>query len=362
MRALGIEGTAHTISVGIVEERRGRCEVLGLATKMHLPGAGKGIHPREAADHHAENVGALVEQALQAANLDPRDLDLIAFSRGPGMGPCLRTAATAARALSLTLDKPILGVNHCVAHLEIGLGTTAAKDPIMLYVSGANTQVIGEALGRYRVFGETLDIGVGNGLDKFARERGLPFPGGPEVEKLARSGKTLVPLPYSVKGMDVSFSGILTAAEQLAQQGTPVGDLCFSLQETCFAMLTEVTERALAHAGKDEVLLGGGKICAWVPSVLEVVEPALGAQVREPHAAALAQRVETHRLEQVGALVGDGLERGARQVRARGAARQAHDRAARVRVPVRRAKAGEGGHDVDAAVVENCCRHCFYFS
>jgi len=258
MRALGIEGTAHTISVGIVEEQGGRCRVLGQATKMHLPGAGKGIHPREAADHHAEHIGVLVEQALQKADVDPGTLDLVAFSRGPGMGPCLRTAATAARAIALRLGTPIVGVNHCVAHLEIGRGTTDAKDPILLYVSGANTQVIGEALGRYRVFGETLDIGVGNTLDKFARERGLPFPGGPEIEKLARGGKTLLPLPYTVKGMDVAFSGILTAAEQYAQQGTPVEDLAFSLQETLFAMLTEVTERAMAHAGKDEVLLGGG--------------------------------------------------------------------------------------------------------
>ena len=165
----------------------------------------------------------------------------MAFSQGPGLGPCLRTVATAARALALSLDVPILGVNHCVAHLEIGRGVTAAKDPVLLYVSGGNTQVIAFARGRYRVFGETLDIGVGNLLDKFARD-----------------GTTLVPLPYRVKGMDVAFSGLLTAALALRKQGASIEDLAFSIQEIAFAMLTEVTERAMAHLDNEEVLLGGG--------------------------------------------------------------------------------------------------------
>src|SRR5437667_17996 len=177
---------------------------------------------------------------------------------GLGRGPCLRTVATAARALAVALDCPIVGVNHCVAHLEIGRGVTAAKDPVLLYVSGGNTQVIAFARGRYRVFGETLDIGIGNMLDKFSRECGLPFPGGPILEKLARDGRTLLPLPYSVKGMDVAFSGMLTAALALRREGKSMEDLAFSIQEVAFAMLTEVTERAMAHLDNDEVLLGGG--------------------------------------------------------------------------------------------------------
>jgi len=254
LHALGIEGTAHTVGIGIVDDA---CRILANVYDMVKPEKG-GIHPREAANHHAEMVVPLIRKAVDVAGLDLSDVDLVAFSQGPGLGPCLRTVATAARALSLALEVPILGVNHCVAHLEIGRGVTAAKDPVLLYVSGGNTQVIAFARGRYRVFGETLDIGVGNLLDKFAREAGLPFPGGPILEKLAREGRTLVPLPYSVKGMDVAFSGMLTAALTFRKQGTSMEDLAFSIQEVAFAMLTEVTERAMAHLDDPEILLGGG--------------------------------------------------------------------------------------------------------
>jgi len=254
LHALGIEGTAHTVGIGIVDDA---CRILANVYDMVKPETG-GIHPREAANHHAEMVVPLIRKAVDVAGLDLSDVDLVAFSQGPGLGPCLRTVATAARALSLALEVPILGVNHCVAHLEIGRGVTLAKDPVLLYVSGGNTQVIAFARGRYRVFGETLDIGVGNLLDKFAREAGLPFPGGPILEKLAREGRTLLPLPYSVKGMDVAFSGMLTAALTFRKQGTSMEDLAFSIQEVAFAMLTEVTERAMAHLDNPEILLGGG--------------------------------------------------------------------------------------------------------
>lgn len=252
--ALGIEGTAHTVGVGIVDET---CRILANVYDMVRPEKG-GIHPREAANHHADMVVPLIRKAAEVAAIELSDLDLVAFSQGPGLGPCLRTVATAARALALSLDIPIVGVNHCVAHLEIGRGVTDAKDPVLLYVSGGNTQVIAFARGRYRVFGETLDIGIGNMLDKFARESGLAFPGGPILEKLATHGGKLLPLPYSVKGMDVAFSGMLTAALALRSQGASMEDLAFSIQEVAFAMLTEVTERAMAHLDNEEVLLGGG--------------------------------------------------------------------------------------------------------
>ena len=155
----------------------------------------------------------------------------------------------------------MVGVNHCVAHLEIGRAATGCENPVLLYVSGGNTQVIAFAEGRYRVFGETLDIGVGNMLDKFARGAGLGFPGGPIVERLALQGKELVELPYSVKGMDVAFSGMLTAALDFLRKGGNLPDICFSIQETAFAMLTEVTERAMAHLDRNEVLLSGGVAC-----------------------------------------------------------------------------------------------------
>ena len=187
-----------------------------------------------------------------------KDVDLVAFSMGPGLGPCLRVAGTAARALALSLDVPIIGVNHCISHIEIGNAMTGCTDPCLLYASGGNTQVIAYSDSRYRIFGETQDVGIGNMLDKLGRDLGLGFYAGPTIEKLALDGDKLLDLPYSVKGMDIAFSGILTAAMAYKEKGCRLEDICFSVQETAFSMLTEVTERAMAHVGKSEVLLGGG--------------------------------------------------------------------------------------------------------
>ncbi|MGD0818021.1 MAG: bifunctional N(6)-L-threonylcarbamoyladenine synthase/serine/threonine protein kinase [Methanomassiliicoccales archaeon] len=256
MIALGIEGTAHTCGVGIVDDSG---NILANEIDMYRPATG-GIHPREAANHHAEKLVPMVKVAVEKAGITFKDIDIVTFSQGPGLGPCLRTVATGARALALTLDVPIVGVNHCIAHLEIGRIKTAAKDPVLLYASGGNTQVIAFANGRYRIFGETLDIGIGNMLDKMGREIGLGYYAGPKIEKTALGGKKLLDLPYSVKGMDMAFSGILTAALCQKAKGETLEDICFSVQETTFAMLTEVTERAMAHVEKSEVLLGGGVV------------------------------------------------------------------------------------------------------
>ncbi len=253
MICLGIESTAHSFGVGIVNED---CQILANEIIMYSPREG-GIHPREAANHHADKGPEILRLAIEKAGISKREIDIIAFAQGPGLGPCLRTGATMARTLSLNLKKPIVGVNHCVAHLEIGRGLFDCQDPVLLYVSGGNTQVIAFANGKYRVFGETLDIGIGNMLDKFGREMGMPFPAGPTIEKIARDGSQFLELPYSVKGMDIAFSGILTAA--LARRVKhDLKDISHSLQETTFAMLVEVTERAMAHLGASEVLLGGG--------------------------------------------------------------------------------------------------------
>jgi N6-L-threonylcarbamoyladenine synthase/protein kinase Bud32 len=252
---LGIEGTAHTIGVGIVDNN-GR--VLANPRSEYIPKQG-GIHPREAADHHATSASKLIEEALRIANLKASNVDVISFSMGPGLGPCLRVAATAARSLAHILVKPLVGVNHCLAHIEIGRLATKLTDPLTLYVSGGNTLVAAYDSGRYRVFGETLDIAIGNMLDTFAREAGIHHPGGPKIEQLASLGKNFLDLPYTVKGMDLSFSGLVTAATNILKSGMhPLEDICYSLQEVAFSMLAEVTERALAHTEKRSVLLTGG--------------------------------------------------------------------------------------------------------
>ena len=256
---LGIESTADDFSVGIASFKG---EILANVMDAYLPEEG-GIHPREAAQHHSQVAAKVIIEAFEKAGIKPKDITVIAFSQGPGLGPCLRTGATAARALATYLKVPLVGVNHCVAHIEIGKLVTKAKDPVTLYVSGGNTIVAAYEAGRYRIFGETLDIAVGNCLDVFARnaglrqKKGLVF--GAMVEKFAEKGEKLIPLPYSVKGMDLSFSGLLTAAIQLLREGKyRLEDICYSLQEIAFSMLTEVTERALAHTEKPEVLLTGG--------------------------------------------------------------------------------------------------------
>ena len=265
MWTLGIESTAHTLSFGLINAD-------GIpfpsSTSTIKPEKG-GIHPREAADHHKEAASRLLKDALDSQSLSSDDIGAIAYSQGPGLGPCLRIGASIARGLAAKFSVPLIGVNHCVAHIEIGRQQCGCDDPVLLYVSGGNTQVIARLEGKYRVLGETLDIGIGNMLDKFARAQGIPFPGGPVIEKLAREWIEANPkasmdgleLPYAVRGMDLAFSGVLTAALRLVENGTPLGAVCWSLQEHVFSACVEVAERALAHTGKTELLLGGGVAC-----------------------------------------------------------------------------------------------------
>lgn len=253
---LGIESTAHTFGIGIVKNGK----IIANVRDMYTTETG-GIIPTESAKHHARVSNEVYMKAIEMANIKEQDINVIALSQGPGLAPCLIQGMKFAKELSLKLKKPIVGVNHCVAHLEVGR-VTGAKDPVMLYTSGANTQVIAYASGKYRVFGETLDVGVGNFIDNFARYAGIGFPGGPEIEKLAKQGKNYIELPYKVKGMDITLSGILTNLKQkLESKKYPIEDLAYSIQETVFAMLVETAERALAHTGKNELLLGGGVAC-----------------------------------------------------------------------------------------------------
>lgn len=254
MISLGIESTAHTLGVGIIDDKG---KILADARATYRPKEG-GIIPTEAAEFMAKNAKKTILEALDQANLDISDIDVIAFSKGPGMQPQLRVGAVAARTLSLTNNIPIVGVNHCIAHLEISR-LFGAKDPVMLYVSGGNTQVIAFNEGKFRVFGETEDIGLGNFLDVIARDLGLGFPGGPLIEELAKKGKNYIELPYTVKGMDITLGGILTYVRNLVKKGgISIEDLCYSIQETVFAMVIEISERAIAHLDKEEFIITGG--------------------------------------------------------------------------------------------------------
>jgi len=251
--SFGIESTSHTFSVGICEDEK----ILVNEKSVYQPKKGKGIIPREAADHHTQTAIEVIENALKKANLEMKDVDIVSIAIGPGLPPCLRVGAVLARFFSLKHKKPLVPVNHCIAHIEIGKLTTGSKDPVVLYLSGGNTQVIAFTEGKYRIFGETEDVPVGNAIDTLAREIDIQPPYGPNFEKIAENGK-YVGLPYVVKGMDLSFTGITTDTIKKFKSGASKEDVCFSFQETCFAMLTEVCERALAHTDKREVLLVGG--------------------------------------------------------------------------------------------------------
>ena len=253
MNILGIESTAHTFGVGIVTDEG---KVLANAVDSYTS-KDIGMIPHEMAEHHNKVAEKLLKQALKDANVSWGDIEFIAYSAGPGLDPALWAGYHIARKWAEENGKKLVGVNHCAAHLSIGKVWNKLKDPCYLYVSGVNTQIIAYEAGKYRVFGETLDLGLGNMLDKFGRILGLGFPAGPKVEELAKNGG-FVELPYTVKGMDFSFSGILTKAEQLLKKGISKEDLCFSVQETCFAILAEATERAMAYIDKKELLLVGG--------------------------------------------------------------------------------------------------------
>lgn len=295
---LGIEGSANKCGVGILayNPKTSTYQTLSNPRKTYVSPKGCGFLPKETAWHHQAHVVALIRAALNEAF--PQDentsddtqqhkpeeyLSAIAFTLGPGMGGPLKSCAMAARSLSLLWNIPLIAVNHCIAHIEMGRVATRASDPVVLYVSGGNTQVIAYSDGRYRIFGETIDIAVGNCLDRFARVVGLsndPSPGY-NIELEARKhteDKPLkfVELPYVVKGMDVSFSGLLTFIEELTRKKNlfvkdgeekqnenqyTMTDLCYSLQETIFAMLIEITERTMAHCGQNSVLIVGGVGC-----------------------------------------------------------------------------------------------------
>jgi N6-L-threonylcarbamoyladenine synthase len=276
---LGLEGSANKVGVGVLKYSPAKLDesgqvvaeanyhILSNPRKTYIAPTGEGFLPKQTATHHQNHVVALIRAALLEAFPEETDspsslLSAICYTKGPGMGAPLQSCAVCARTLSLLWKIPLVGVNHCVGHIEMGRLATGTSNPVVLYVSGGNTQVIAYSNQRYRIFGETIDIAIGNCLDRFARVIEIsndPSPGY-NIEQEAKKGTKFIPLPYVVKGMDVSFSGILTQVEQLAKT-VSIADLCFSLQETLFAMLVETTERAMAHTGQNQVLIVGGVGC-----------------------------------------------------------------------------------------------------
>ncbi len=258
MIVLGIESTAHTFGVGVATDKPPY--ILANVFDTYVPERG-GIHPREASRHHAVVAKEVLRKAIQQAGVSLREVDAIAYSAGPGLGPCLRTGAVIARALASKYDKPLVPVNHGIAHIEIARLYTGFKRPFVIYVSGGSTFISAPAKGKYVTFGETIDIGLGNLLDTFARETGLGPPfvkeGKHVVELCSEGAKGLAELPYVVKGSSVSFSGLLTAALRLWMKGMRA-EVCYALWENAYSMVVEVAERGVLHAKLKEIVLVGG--------------------------------------------------------------------------------------------------------
>jgi N6-L-threonylcarbamoyladenine synthase len=256
MLCLGIESTAHTFGCSVVDSVG---KIISDARDVYKAPEGSGIHPREASRHHMEVSPDVLRNALRTANVTIKDIDIVGYSAGPGLGPCLRVGAVIARTIAGFYSKPLVPVNHALGHLELGAMLTGASDPLVLLVSGGHTMILAFSSSRWRVFGETLDITVGQLLDQFGRALGFASPCGDKIEKLAsQSAGKYLPLPYIVKGNDVSFSGLLTAAIKIALGKAGLADTCYSLQETAFAILAEAVERALSFTGKKEMMIVGG--------------------------------------------------------------------------------------------------------
>ncbi len=296
---MGIEGSANKLGVGIIDNDKILCNLRA----TYIPPMGEGFIPMKAAEHHREHILDLIEECLNKTNLRLEDIDAIAYTRGPGMQLSLVVVATVVRTLCILYGKPIIPVNHCIAHIEMGRLVTGSVNPVILYASGGNTQVIAYSNKRYKIFGETLDIAVGNCLDKIARMLGLPNDPSPgySIEMMARNGNNYIYLPYSVKGMDMSFSGLLSALKRICEEtgnSVPLSsendrvkslnnsnkslnnsnkslnnsnksvtnlytkeDICYSVQETIFSMLVEVTERCMSFIGSNEIMIVGGVGC-----------------------------------------------------------------------------------------------------
>lgn len=252
---IGVESTAHTFSVSVVSSDG---EVLSNAKSVYKAPGGSGIHPFEAAQNHLASAPRVVKDAIDTSGVGIGSIDAVCYSMGPGLGPCLRVGGIVARTLSSSLGVPLVPVNHAVGHIELGCLLCRLDDPVVLLVSGGHTMVIAYSGTRWRVLGETLDLTLGQLLDQFGRHAGLASPCGRAIEDAAAKSSSYRRLPYSVKGNDVSFSGLLTAAKRMVESGVAFEDVCFSIQETAFAMVVEVTERALAFTGKKEVMVVGG--------------------------------------------------------------------------------------------------------
>lgn len=262
---MAIESSCDETACAIVKGGR---EVLAnvVASQIKIHEAYGGVIPEIAAREHLEAINVVIDEAFKQANLKGEDITAFAGTVGPGLVGCLLVGLNAAKSLALAYDKPFIGVNHLNAHLAANFIDTELEPPfIALLVSGGHTQIIKvNSYSDLEIIGETIDDAVGEAYDKVARLIGLPYPGGPKLDKLAQEGNPhAFKLPEAkVGGYDFSFSGLKTAVLRLVKsfdgKEMPVNDICASFQECVSSTLFKKVKRALEETGYKQVVLAGG--------------------------------------------------------------------------------------------------------
>ncbi len=270
MLVLGIETSCDETAVGIVEDRLHlRSNVIASQTELHAPYGG--VVPEVAARAHLEALIPTVDTALVQAGVRLSDIDAIAVTSGPGLVGALLVGVAGAKGLALAHDLPLIGVNHLRAHVEVAQLEHGELEPplVALVVSGGHTSIVamGED-GAFRELGSTIDDAAGEAFDKIARYIGLPFPGGPEIDKLARDGdRTAFDFPRAMLNdgtYRLSLSGLKTAVirelrrMEAAGEEPVLADVAASFQEAIVDVQVIKTLKAAAAEGLDQVVIAGG--------------------------------------------------------------------------------------------------------
>lgn len=262
---MAIESSCDETACAILKNGR---EVLAnvVASQIKTHEKFGGVIPEIAAREHLDSINIVVQEAFNQSGLKPEDITAFAGTVGPGLVGCLLVGLNATKTLALVHDKPFIGVNHLNAHLCANYIDTDIKPPFMaLLVSGGHTQIIDvESYSKQTILGETIDDAVGEAYDKVARLIGLPYPGGPRLDKLAQQGNPhAFELPEGkVDGYNFSFSGLKTAVLRLVKsfdgKDLPVNDICASFQECVSKTLVKKLKKALQKRGYNQVIIAGG--------------------------------------------------------------------------------------------------------
>ena len=262
---LGIESSCDETSVSVV--RNGR-EILSNVIDTQIPIHEKygGVVPEIASRNHIGAISRVTKKALEEANINLFDIDVITPTYGPGLVGALLVGLSYAKGLSLALNKPLVGVNHIEGHIAANYITYKELEPPFLCVmmSGGNTQIVNvKDYTKFEVLGKTRDDAIGEAFDKVARVIGLGYPGGPKVDKMAKQGVANIELPkthFQDDTLDFSFSGIKTAVINLNHKNPNINkaDLCASFQKNVTDVLMENVKKALEQTGLKKIALAGG--------------------------------------------------------------------------------------------------------